>query len=273
MSLVSTEWLNKNQSKVKILDASWHLPNTKKNAYEEFKLEHIEKALFFDIDKFSNKNTYLPHMLPEKKDWENIVSNLGITNKDRIIIYDNSDVISSCRCWYTFIFFGHNPKLISVLDGGLTKWKKENRKINNKILIINKKNYKAKKISYLVKSKKQIDKNIYENEFKVVDARSKNRFLGFEKEPRPGLKSGSIKNSLSLPFVNCINPEEKTFLKKELLKERFKEIGIENENNVVFSCGSGITATVLSLAYSIINDKYLPIIYDGSWAEYGEINN
>jgi len=271
MSLVSTGWLNKNQSQVKILDASWHMPITNRNGFEEFKLEHIENALFFDIDKFSNKNTHLPHMLPEEKKWEDIVANLGITNKDRIIIYDNSDIISSCRCWYTFIFFGHDPKLISVLDGGLTKWKKENRKISNKILPVNKKKYKAKKILNLVISKEQIDKNINENKFKVVDARSKNRFLGLEKEPRPGLKSGSIKNSLNLPFINCINTKEKKILKKELLQEKFKKIGIQNENNVVFTCGSGITAAVLGLAYSIINDKYLPIIYDGSWVEYGQI--
>ena len=271
MSLVSTEWLNKNQSRVKILDASWHMPNTNRKAYKEFKLEHIENAIFFDIDKSSNKNTDLPHMLPEKKDWENIVSNLGITNKDKIIVYDNSDVISSCRCWYTFIFFGHDPKLISVLDGGLSKWKRENRKINNKISTIDKKNYKAKKLPYLVKSKNEINKNIFEKKFKVIDARSKNRFLGLEKEPRPGLKSGSIKNSLCLPFTNCINPKEKQFLKKELLEKKFQEIGIKNQNNVVFSCGSGITAAVLCVAYSIINDKYLPIIYDGSWVEYGQI--
>ena len=271
MSLVSTSWLNENHSKVKIIDATWHMPNTNRNAYDEYKVEHIPNAIFFDIDKFSNQKIELPHMLPEERKWEKIVSNLGITNKDKIIVYDNSDVISSCRCWYTFIFFGHNPKLISVLNGGLNKWKKEKRKINDKIHTIEKKIYKAKKIPYLVKSKNEIDKNILEKKFKVVDARSKNRFLGIEKEPRIGIRSGSIKNSFCLPFTNCIDPKEKIFLKKKLLQKKFKKIGIKNENNIVFSCGSGITATVLSLAYSIINDKYLPIIYDGSWVEYGQI--
>ena len=133
MSLVSTEWLNNNHSKVKIIDSSWHMPNTNRNAYEEYKKEHIKNAIFFDIDKFSNKKTELPHMLPNEEEWEKIVSNLGITNEDRIIVYDNSDVISSCRCWYTFIVFGHNPNLISVLNGGLLKWKKENKKTTNKV--------------------------------------------------------------------------------------------------------------------------------------------
>tara|TARA_B100001175_G_C19494422_1_gene634436 strand:+ start:458 stop:1279 length:822 start_codon:yes stop_codon:yes gene_type:complete len=270
MSLVSTHWLYKNLYKVKILDASWHMPNSERNGFEEFKLEHIENSIFFDIDKFSNKNTNLPHMLPNEKNWKKIVSNLGISNKDKIVVYDNSDVISSCRCWYTFIFFGHNPNLISVLDGGLYKWKKENKKTTNKINFVKKKNYKVKKNSYLVKSKDEINRNIVIKKFKVIDARNKNRFLGIEKEPRKNLKSGSIKNSFSLPFSKCIDKKKKIFFKKKVLKEKFNKIGIKNENNVVFSCGSGITAAVLSLAYSTINDKYLPIIYDGSWAEYGQ---
>ena len=271
MSLVSTEWLDKNHSKVKIIDSSWHMPNANRNAYEEYKKEHIKNAIFFDIDKFSNKKTELPHMLPDEKEWEKIVSNLGITNEERIIVYDNSDVLSSCRCWYTFIFFGHKPNLISILNGGLSKWKKENRETTDKTSNHEKKNYKAKKISQLVKTKEEIDKNISEKKFQVVDARSKNRFLGLEKEPRPGVRSGSIKNSYCLPFGELINPEDKTFLEKNLIKEKFAKIGINKENNVVFSCGSGITAAVLSLAYSMINDKYLPKIYDGSWAEYGLI--
>ena len=271
MSLVSTEWLDKNHSKVKIIDSSWHMPNANRNAYEEYKKEHIKNAIFFDIDKFSNKKTELPHMLPDEKEWEKIVSNLGITNEERIIVYDNSDVLSSCRCWYTFIFFRHKPNLISILNGGLSKWKKENRETTDKTSNHEKKNYKAKKISQLVKTKEEIDKNISEKKFQVVDARSKNRFLGLEKEPRPGIRRGSIKNSYCLPFGELINPEDKTFLEKNLIKEKFAKIGINKENNVVFSCGSGITAAVLSLAYSMINDKYLPKIYDGSWAEYGLI--
>ena len=133
MSLVSTDWLDNNHSEVKIIDSSWHMPNTNRNAYEEYKKEHIKNAIFFDIDKYSNKKTELPHMLPNEKEWEKIVSNLGIANEDRIIAYDNSDVISSCRCWYTFIFFGHNPNLVSVLNGGLLKWKKENKKTTNEV--------------------------------------------------------------------------------------------------------------------------------------------
>jgi thiosulfate/3-mercaptopyruvate sulfurtransferase len=271
MSLVSTDWLEKNIDSVKIIDSSWHMPNVNRNGYEEYKNEHIKNAVFFDIDKFSNKNTDLPHMLPHKKKWEKIVSNLGITNEDRIVVYDNSDVISACRCWYTFIFFGHKPNLISVLDGGLTKCKKENRKLINKKTNIKKNKYIAEKKTELVKNKEEIEENILTKKFKVVDARSKNRFSGLVKEPRPGVRSGSIKNSYCLPFNELINKEDKTFLEKKFIKEKFAKLGIIEDNNLVFSCGSGITAAVLSLAYSVINDKYLPIVYDGSWAEYGKI--
>ena len=131
--LVSTEWLDKHLDKVKVLDASWHLPNVERNALEEYKLNHIANSIFFDIDKNSNQNTSLPHMLPSKKEWENIVSNFGIDNLDHIVIYDNSDVFSSCRVWYTFLYFGHNPDLVSVLDGKFEKWKKEKRSISKKI--------------------------------------------------------------------------------------------------------------------------------------------
>ena len=127
MSLVSTNWLLSNLDNVKIIDSSWHLPNQNRNAYKEYSKEHIVNSIFFDIDKNSDQETDLPHMLPTFQKWEDIVSNLGISNKDKIIVYDNSDLISACRCWYTFIYFGHDPSLISVLNGGLKKWKIEKK--------------------------------------------------------------------------------------------------------------------------------------------------
>ena len=122
MSLVETDWLEKNLSDVKIIDSSWHMPQTKRNGYDEFKSKHIPGSIFFDLDKNSDLNTHLPHMLVKINDWESIISNMGIQNNDRIVVYDNSDVISSCRCWFNFIYYGHDPKLIHVLNGGLEKW-------------------------------------------------------------------------------------------------------------------------------------------------------
>ena len=127
MSLTSTDWLVKNLNKVKIIDCSWHMPQTTRNGLEEYNKGHIPGAIFFDLDNASKKNINLPHMLTDKSSWEEIVSNMGIKKKDEIVVYDNSDVISSCRCWYNFIYFGHDSRLIHVLNGGLKKWNNEKK--------------------------------------------------------------------------------------------------------------------------------------------------
>ena len=268
MSLVDTDWLEKNLNKIKILDATWHMPSTNRDAYKEFLNEHIENSQFFDLDKNSELDSTLPHMLPSKKKWEKIISDNGISNQDKIVIYDNSDIITSCRCWYMFIYFGHDISKVFILDGGLKKWKIDSKKITNKLATNNKTNYSVKEIKDLVLNKLQIDKNIKLNTFQVVDARGENRFKGAEPEPRPGLKSGSITNSKNIPFNECINKSDHTFKDKDKLMEIFQYAGIKPEKQQVFTCGSGVTACILAMANKIINDKD-PVIYDGSWSEYG----
>jgi thiosulfate/3-mercaptopyruvate sulfurtransferase len=194
---------------------------------------------------------------------------MGIKNDEQIVIYDNSDVISSCRCWYNFIYFGHNPELVHVLDGGLKKWIEEGKSTTGDIIKIIPSNYTVSEKKELVKNINQIDKNILENEFNVIDARSLERFEGKVAEPRKGLRSGSIKNSFCLPYSELIN-QDHTFISKEKIHEKFKSTGYEMGKNTVFTCGSGVTASVLALAYSLIDNKYMPNIYDGSWSEYGK---
>mgnify|MGYP001372830184 FL=1 len=269
MSLVDTNWLEKNINKVKIIDCSWHMPQANRNGFEEYLKEHIPNAIFFDLDKNSKINTDLPHMLTDINSWGKIMGDMGIENKDKIVIYDNSDVKSSCRCWYNLIYFGHDPKLVHVLDGGFKKWKKENRITNNKEVITKNSIYSSEENIELVKNKKQIDENIDKNNFNVIDARSRERFEGKVTEPRKGLRSGSIKNSFCLPFGELINNDH-TFVNKDKISEKFKSLNFDYSKNLVFSCGSGVTASVLALAYSLINDKYMPTIYDGSWSEYGK---
>ena len=175
------------------------------------------------------------------------MNNMGIENNDRIVVYDNSDVISSCRCWYNLIYYGHDPKLVHVLDGGLKKWKKDNKPTNNKKVIIQVSNYKCKENIKLVKNKKQIDENIDKKDFNVVDARSRERFEGKVAEPRKGLRSGSIKNSFCLPFSELIN-EDHTFVSKDKIMEKFKSFKFDHDKNLVFSCGSGaVSYTHLTL--------------------------
>jgi len=269
VSLVNTNWLEKNLNKVKIIDCSWHMPQTKRSGFEEYQHLHIENAIFFDLDKNSKTDTDLPHMLTDKKSWEKIVSSMGIRNEDQIIIYDNSDVISSCRCWYNFIYFGHDPSLVHVLDGGLKKWMDKKKPTVSNLTKTISSNYIAYEKEKLVKNKKQIDENININKLMVIDARSRERFEGKVSEPRKRLRSGSIKNSFCLPFSELIN-EDHTFIAKEKIHEKFRLIKCKFDGNLVFTCGSGVTASVLALAYSLIDIKYMPIIYDGSWSEYGK---
>jgi len=269
MPLVNTDWLENNIKKVKIIDSSWHMPQSQRNGFKEYEEEHIPNAIFFDLDKNSKLDTDLPHMLTDPKSWEKIMGKMGIENNDRIVVYDNSDVISSCRCWYNLIYYGHNPKLVHVLDGGLKKWKKENKVTDGKKVATKTSTYSCKENKELVKTKKQINENIEKKDFNVVDARSRERFEGKVSEPRKGLRSGSIKNSFCLPFSELIN-EDHTFVSKNKIQDKFKSLNFNFEKNIVFSCGSGVTASVLALAYSLINDKYMPTIYDGSWSEYGK---
>ena len=270
MSLVSTSWVEKNIKKLKIIDCSWHMPNVKRDGYKEYLESHIENAIFFDLDKNSDHNTDLPHMLTNKNEWEKIISDMGIANDDEIVIYDNSDVLSSCRCWYNFIYFGHNDKLVHVLNGGLKKWKSENKSTTDIILKVNPTKYTASERKNLVKNITQINENINSEEFKIIDARSRERFEGKVKEPRKGLRSGSIPKSMCIPFGELINYDNTFKNENEILNIFKNTLGKEISTNIVFSCGSGVTAAVLALAYSLINNKYMPTIYDGSWAEYGK---
>jgi len=270
MTLVSTDWLNENLDKVKIIDASWHLVKNR-NAIEEYNKDHIKNAIFFDLDKNSNQRKDLSHghFLPSISAHEKSISEMGILNTDRIIIYCYSDLISSCRAWFQFLYFGHDPKLVSVLNGGMKKWKLEGRKVTNLKTNIIPSKYNAKENKDMIKVKSEIDENIKRKEFIVLDARNKNRFLGLEPEPRPGIKSGSIEGSKSLPLSELINTKDNTFLDKEKLRNIFNLKRV-NSNKIVMSCGSSVSASSLALAYSIINDDYMAKLYVGSWAEYGK---
>ena len=278
MNLVTTEWLEKNLNKVKIFDASWHMPSTKRNAIKEYENKHIPGAMFWDVDKHSDNDSPYPHMMSNSDYWTRMLWSFGIQNNDHIVVYDNSDIYSSCRLWFSLKYFGHEK--VSVLDGGMKKWLKENRPTDNKInqdlgkfSSIDKLNpttkYSVKENSELIKNKLQIDENIKNQSFQTVDARSRDRFEGKAEEPRPGLKRGCIIGSKNIPFQDCIDSSSNTFKTKQELTNIFKKNDINISEPIVFTCGSGMTACVLGLAYSLISDKNA-VVYDGSWSEYGK---
>jgi len=159
MTLISTEWLNNNLSKVKIFDASWHMPNSNRNSHKEYLGKHIPGAMFWDLDEHSDKDSPFPHMLPNSDYWTRMLWSFGVKNNDHIIVYDFSDVHSACRLWFSLKYFGHQK--VSVLDGGMKKWLLENKPTTNKINKIERtSSYRVSENVDWIKNKKQIDENI-----------------------------------------------------------------------------------------------------------------
>ncbi len=268
MNLVSTDWLYSNLDNTRVFDASWHMPTSKRNAEKEYLTRHIRGAEFWDVDKHSDRNSPYPHMMASSSYWINMLCSFGIKSEDHIIVYDNSDIYSSCRLWFALKYFGHSK--VSVLDGGLKKWIMESRETtNSREEVLKSKNYKINERFELIKNKKEIEENIKKNLFQTVDARSKERFEGKVDEPRPGLEKGCILGSKNIPFKECINTSTNTFKNKDELIEVFSKNNVDPFKPIVFTCGSGMTACVLGMAYSIISGK-TAMIYDGSWAEYGK---
>ena len=254
------------------------MPSTNRDAIKEYEQKHIIGAIFWDVNEHSDKDSPYPHMMSNSDYWTRMLWSFGIQNNDHIIVYDNSDIYSSCRLWFALKYFGHEK--VSVLDGGMKKWLNENRPTDNKInqdlgkfssidKLNPKKKYSVTEKAELIKNKKQIDENIKNSLFQTVDARSRDRFAGKVEEPRPGLKKGCIIGSKNIPFQECIDKNTNTFKSKSELINLFNQNDIDISKPIVFTCGSGMTACVLGMAYSLISDKNA-VIYDGSWSEYGK---
>ena len=254
-----------NDANIKILDATFFLPDTGLNAEEEYKKEHIPNSVFFDINKIADPNNPLPHMIPSKDLFSNMMQNLGLNNEDEIIIYDNSPLLSSARAWFLLRYFGHRN--ILILNGGLKNWKKCGGETTIKKTIISKGNFISKtENKELVINLEEMISYSKNNSKVILDARSYKRFIGEAKEPRPGLQSGHIPNSRSLPSSELLTNDG--FLKsiKELNKF-FSNNDIDTSEDIVATCGSGVSACVISVALYCLGKENIPI-YDGSWTEW-----
>ena len=278
MDLVTTDWLENNLNNVKIFDASWHMPSAKRNAKKEYDNKHINGAMFWDLDEHSDRDSTHPHMMSNSDYWTRMLWSFGIQNYDHIIVYDYSDIYSSCRLWFALKYFGHQK--VSVLDGGMKKWLKENRPTSKEVIedlvkfssiekLNPKSRYKVNEKIEWIKNKKEINENIKTLSFQTVDARNRERFEGKADEPRPGLKKGCIPGSKNIPFKDCIDSQTNTFKTKDELGKIFNKNKVDISKPIVFTCGSGVTACVLGMAYSLISGKNA-VIYDGSWSEYGK---
>jgi len=249
----------------KILDATFYLPDSGLNAEEEYKKKHIPGAVFFDINKVADPNNSLPHMIPQKDLFSKMMQNLGLNNEDEIVIYDNSSFLSSARAWFLFRYFGHDK--VSIMQGGLENWKNSGGNISQENVVIKKGNYTAKdEKKDLVVNLDQMIIATQNKEKIILDARSKQRFLGEAKEPRPNLPSGHIPNSKSLPSSVLIN--KNGYLKsKDEINKILDDINVNPNDKIIATCGSGVSACVISIALYCLGKKNVPI-YDGSWTEW-----
>lgn len=268
-ALVTTDWLAENLTEplVSIVDASFYLPTTNRNPKQEFDDCHIQGAVFFDINKIADKDTDLPHMLPDAKDFANHISNLGISNNHHVICYDtNGGPMAAMRAWWSFRVFGHDR--VSVLSGGLPKWQDENRSTSSIANSITPHIFTAKHNPNLVKNIEQITENIKTQKYQLVDARSKGRYNGTEPEPRVGLRSGHIPGAINLPFDSLLDSKQfMTMRSANEISTIIMESGIDLSKPIISSCGSGVTAAPLVMALYLIGNKEVAI-YDGSWTEW-----
>jgi thiosulfate/3-mercaptopyruvate sulfurtransferase len=267
-SLVSTEWLAQrlDAPDIRIVDGTWYMPSDGKNARALYEAQHIPGAVFFDIDEIADTASDLPHMLPSPEKFSARVRKLGLGDGNRIIVYDQHGLMSAPRVWWTFRIFGH--KDVAVLDGGLPKWIAEGRPVEDRPAQPRERHFTARLNNLMVRDKDQVQRNLATHREQVVDARAAGRFNATEPEPRPGLRRGHIPGSLNVPFTTLLDPATKTFLPAPALAAKFRNAGVDLAKPVVTSCGSGITAAVLSFALHLIGHDDVAL-YDGSWADWG----
>lgn len=264
--LVSVEWLHNhlNDDNLFIFDASITKVNTNENGIEKAQIPNTQ---FFDIKRvFSDINATFPNTVPNEKQFTKEAQKLGVNENSVIVVYDDKGIYSSPRVWYLFKVFGFNN--VTVLDGGLPQWKVagfelEAKKNNNRP----KGNFIARYNTEAFKFFDDIQKLSNNENYLIIDARSENRFKGIVDEPRKGLRSGSIPNSVNIPFSKLLDGN--CFKSNENIQKEFDTIKA-NDEHLVFSCGSGITACVLALGAELIGKTDISV-YDGSWTEYGTL--
>ncbi|MEE9301974.1 MAG: 3-mercaptopyruvate sulfurtransferase [Alphaproteobacteria bacterium] len=267
-ALVSTEWLGRHlrAPDVRIVDGSWHLPDSGRNARAGYDAGHVPGAVFFDIDEIADTESPLPHTLPASEKFTARVRKLGLGDGNRIVVYDGVGLYSAARVWWMFRVFGHED--VAVLDGGLDKWRAEGRPVTDDVTMPKERHFTTRFNSLLLRGFDEIWRNLDEAREQVVDARSPGRFSGTEPEPRAGLRSGHIPASRNVHYQSLLSSEDGTLLPAEELSRRFEAAGVDLARPIVTSCGSGVTAAILTLALHLIGHDDVPI-YDGSWSEWG----
>ena len=269
-ALVSTKWLadHLQAPNVRVVDATWYLPNEGRKGIHTHNEGHIPGAVFFDIDEIADTDSDLPHMLPSPEKFSSQVRKLGLGDGVRIVVYDaNGGFMAACRVWWMFRAFGHED--IAVLDGGLPKWVAEGRPLDDLPTEVQERHFTARFNNFLVRNVDQLIANVDTNEEQVIDVRSPGRFAGKEAEPRVGLRSGHIPGSINVPVPMIMDPENDFTVRPGAeIQANLDAAGLDPKRPLVASCGSGVTACVVGFGLYLIGHKEVAI-YDGSWTEWG----
>ncbi len=267
-TLVSTEWLadHLNDPDLRILDGSWHLPTSERDAAAEYAAAHIPNARFFDIDEISDHRSDLPHMAPPPEKFISRMRAMGVGDGHQVVVYDAAGLMSAARVWWLFRLMGHAD--VAVLDGGLPKWQAEGRAVEDLDPVIRDRHMIVRVQNHLVRDVTQVSQAAKLGDTEIIDARATARFRGEAPEPREGLRAGHIPGSKSVPYTSLLNPDQ-TMKDEAGLRAAFAAGGVDLAKPAITTCGSGVTAAVLALALDRIG-KTDWSLYDGSWSEWGQ---
>ena len=265
--LVSTAWLadHLGAPDLRILDASWYLPTEKRDARAEYEAAHVPGARFFDIDEISDDQSDLPHMAPPVEKFVARMRAMGVGDGHRVVVYDGAGLFSAARVWWLFRLFGKTD--VAVLDGGFPKWRAEGRPVEDTPPLLRDRHFTASRDASLVRDVTQVAASVKLGDAQIVDARAPERFRGEAPEPRPGLRSGHIPGARNVPYKALLEPDG-TMKDAAGIRAAFEAAGVDPMKPVVTSCGSGITAAILSLGLERAGSRN-HALYDGSWAEWG----
>jgi thiosulfate/3-mercaptopyruvate sulfurtransferase len=265
--LVSTDWLaaHLNAPDVRILDGSWYMPAEGRDPRAEYDAAHIPGARFFDIDEIADTDSSLPHMAPPPEKFVARVRAMGIGDGHRVIVYDSAGLFGAARVWWLFRLFGKED--VAVLDGGLPKWRAEGRPLEDTPPILRDRHFTARRNAGLVRDVTQVAASAKLGDTQIIDARSPERFRGEVPEPRPGLRSGHIPGARNVHYKTLLNPDG-TMKDTGALRAAFQAAGVDVLKPAITTCGSGVSAAILSLALERLGNRN-HALYDGSWAEWG----
>lgn len=264
--LVSTDWLaaHLGDPDVTIVDNSFYLATLKRDANAEFLAAHIPGAVRFDIDAVADHSTPLPHMLPTAPEFAAAAGALGIGDQDTIVVYDGVGLYGAPRVWWTLRVFG--AAKVYILDGGLPKWQAEGRPVQSGAAAQPPRTFNPRMDRAVVAAVADVQQALASGAAQVVDARAADRFRGEAAEPRPGLRAGHMPGARNVPYGGVLDGNR--LAPHDKIAAAFAAGGVDMNQPVITSCGSGVTAAILTFALAALG-KGPGSVYDGSWSEWG----